>query len=75
MYREALIGPGTINTMPLETLAAFRDHGVVERTLDRAVEAARQTLHRFAKAGFSLETLTAQVLKASQNSTTLWISC
>ena len=63
MYGEALIGPDTINTMPLETLAAFRDHGFVERTLDRAVEEARQTLHRFAKAGFSLETLTDQVLK------------
>lgn len=63
MYGEALIGPDTINTMPLETLAAFRDHGVVERTVDRAVAEARQTLHRFAKAGFSLDTLTAQVLK------------
>jgi transaldolase len=63
MYVEALIGPDTINTMPLETLDAFRDHGSVERTLDRGVEEARQTLHHFAKAGFSLETLTAQVLK------------
>ena len=62
-YVEALIGPDTINTMPLETLAAFRDHGMVERTLDRAVEEARHTLHCFAKAGFSLKTLTAQTLE------------
>jgi transaldolase len=63
MYGEALIGPDTINTMPLETLAAFRDHGSVERTLDQSIEEVRQTLHRFAAAGFSLETLTAQALK------------
>ncbi|MBX3051524.1 MAG: transaldolase [Caldilineaceae bacterium] len=62
MYGEALIGPDTINTMPLKLIAAFRDHGVVERTLDRAVEEAQQTLHRFAGAGFSLERLTAQTL-------------
>ena len=29
MYVEELIGPDTVNTMPLETLAAFRDHGEV----------------------------------------------
>jgi transaldolase len=62
MYGEALIGPDTINTMPLQTLAAFRDHGVVERTVDRALEEARHTLHCFAAAGFSLKTLTDQVL-------------
>ena len=26
-YMEALIGPDTINTLPVETLAAYRDHG------------------------------------------------
>jgi transaldolase len=62
MYGEALIGPDTINTMPLQTLVAFRDHGVVERTVDRALEEAHHTLHCFAAAGFSLKRLTAQTL-------------
>ena len=26
-YVEALIGPDTVNTVPLETLDAYRDHG------------------------------------------------
>jgi transaldolase len=31
MYVEALIGKNTVNTMPLETLEAFRDHGSVAK--------------------------------------------
>ena len=27
MYVEALIGPDTVNTVPVETLDAYRDHG------------------------------------------------
>ena len=29
MYVEELIGPDTVNTMPLETIEAFQDHGEV----------------------------------------------
>ncbi len=29
IYVEELIGPDTVNTMPLETIEAFQDHGVV----------------------------------------------
>jgi len=35
MYIECLIGPYTINSMPPETLDAFRDHGKVEVALER----------------------------------------
>src|SRR6185436_2541364 len=34
MYVEELIGPDTINTMPIETLAAFRDHGRARASLE-----------------------------------------
>lgn len=33
LYVHDLIGPHTVNTMPLETIEAWRDHGVVETTL------------------------------------------
>ena len=33
-YVEALIGPNTINTLPLETIEAFRDHGKVQDHLE-----------------------------------------
>ncbi len=51
MYVEELIGPETVDTMPQETIEAFQDHGRVERTLDRDVEAARQVFSDVAAAG------------------------
>jgi transaldolase len=63
MYVEALIGPDTINTMPLETINAFRDHGHVERTVDKDMEAAYQVIYHFENAGLSLKAVTDQVLK------------
>jgi transaldolase len=44
MYAEELIGPKTVNTMPLETIEAFQDHGVVADTLEARVDEARQVL-------------------------------
>jgi transaldolase len=59
MYVEDLIGPETVNTMPLETVRAFQDHGVVERTLDRDVDAARDVFRRIAAAGVDYDDVTA----------------
>ena len=39
LYVEKLIGPDTVNTMPEKTMDAFRDHGKVRDTLDRAMSA------------------------------------
>jgi transaldolase len=51
MYVEQLIGPETVNTMPPKTVAAFLDHGRVERTIDEDVDGARRTLEAFAELG------------------------
>jgi transaldolase len=51
LYVEELIGPDTVNTMPLETIAAFQDHGVVADTLVQGVEEARALLVALAEAG------------------------
>jgi transaldolase len=52
MYVEELIGPDTVNTMPLETIAAFQDHGAVrEGTLMEDVDEARALLVELASAG------------------------
>lgn len=40
-----------MNTLPQPTLAAFRDHGTVQRTLDEGLDEARATLAALAKAG------------------------
>jgi transaldolase len=43
-YIEALIGPETINTIPLETLNAYRDHGNPFPRLDSNGEEALHVL-------------------------------
>lgn len=57
-YVEALIGAETINTMPLETLHAFRDHGVAAPRLTDGVAEARQSLKKLADIGIDLQALT-----------------
>lgn len=42
LYVDRLIGPGTVNTLPEATLAAFDDHGTVARTVDASLDAAAE---------------------------------
>jgi len=59
LYVEELIGPETVNTMPRETIDAFEDHGAVEPTLERDLDAAHRTLERFAEAGIDYDEVVA----------------
>jgi len=43
-YISALIGPETINTIPLKTLAAFRDHGFPENRLGEDMDQAAKVM-------------------------------
>ena len=58
MYVDALIGPETVNTLPLATLRAFADHGKAERTIDWDVEGARRVVAEIEAAGVSLKGVT-----------------
>ena len=49
-YVDELIGPDTVNTMPRPTIAAFLDHGTVERTVDKDVAGAYKTMEDLAAA-------------------------
>ena len=60
-YVEALIGPDTVNTAPLETLDAYRDHGVPEARLEQGVEEARRVLERLPELGINIDTVTRQL--------------
>jgi len=52
LYVEELIGPDTVNTMPLETIDAFQNHGEVRGdTLLEGVDEARALLEELAAAG------------------------
>jgi transaldolase len=58
IYVEELIGPDTVNTMPLETIEAFQDHGVVADTLEEGVDEARALLDELARAGVDYDDVT-----------------
>jgi transaldolase len=52
MYVEELIGPDTINTMPLETIEAFQDHGEVRGdTVLEGIDEANALMTALAEAG------------------------
>jgi len=61
MYAEGLIGPDTIDTMPLSTLEAFREHGVVAPTLEENVDEAFETIRRLERAGISFKAVTDEL--------------
>ncbi len=62
MYVEELIGPDTVDTMPPATIAAFRDHGVVERTVDKKIAAAEGLLKEIEAVGISMKDVTEKLL-------------
>jgi transaldolase len=63
MYVEELIGPKTVNTMPIETIEAFMDHGRLERTLDAGVDEARDLLRQVEQQGVSMEQVTDELIE------------
>lgn len=60
-YVEVLIGPNTINTLPIETLTAYRDHGHPKQSLDQDVPDAHQALKDLSSIGIDLDTVTQQL--------------
>ena len=60
-YVEALIGPVTINTMPLGTLNAFRDHGDPTPRLEENLGEVRTTLDALGEVGVDLEAVSRQL--------------
>src|SRR5437660_6669303 len=58
MYVEELIGPETVNTMPQQTMMAFKEHGEVRLSLLENVEGARQVLRDLAAIGIDMDKVT-----------------
>jgi len=54
-YVDSLIGPGTVNTLPEATIAAFEDHGTVAKTVDTDVEGADRLMDRLAVVGIDMD--------------------
>ena len=60
-YVEALIGADTVNTVPVETLDAYRDHGDPKIRIEEDVERAGQLLARLPELGINLDAVTQQL--------------
>jgi transaldolase len=61
MYVEPLIGPNTVNTMPMETLEAYRDHGDPASRLEEGVQEAEQVLADLDRVGIDLADVTQRL--------------
>jgi len=60
-YVEALIGPDTINTIPIETLEAFNDHGQAESHLEDDLDKATHLLMQLKEKEIDINTITQQL--------------
>jgi transaldolase len=60
-YIETLIGPNTVNTVPVETLNAYRDHGVPKASLEKDAAEAAHVLKRLPELGINIDKATQQL--------------
>jgi transaldolase len=60
-YVEALIGPETIDTIPVETLHEYKDHGKPDLTLDKDIQKAHQVLDSLTELGIHIDQVTQQL--------------
>jgi transaldolase/glucose-6-phosphate isomerase len=61
MYIDSLIGRDTVNTVPPETLIAFKDHGTVAETLTDNLDEAERIMDELAEVGVDLDKVTLQL--------------
>jgi transaldolase/glucose-6-phosphate isomerase len=61
IYVDNLIGPETVNTVPPQTLEAFKDHGLAAPTLTRDLDQAKADLKKLEDAGISMDQVTKEL--------------
>lgn len=62
LYAEELIGPNTVDTMPLETIENFRDHGRVRLSVEDDIPQAKADLAALEEVGIHYDQVTQQLL-------------
>jgi len=60
-YIEPLIGSNTVNTVPLEIIAAYRDHGEPKLRLEHGIKEADGILAQLQGLGISIDNVTQQL--------------
>jgi transaldolase/glucose-6-phosphate isomerase len=61
MYVDELIGNHTVNTVPPQTLEAFRDHGKVKVTIEKDLDEARKAFSDLEAIGISIQKVTQEL--------------
>jgi transaldolase len=61
IYVEELIGPDTVNTLPVATLEAFRDHGEPRASLLEDVAGADRVFAELATVGVDIDAVTTEL--------------
>jgi transaldolase/glucose-6-phosphate isomerase len=61
MYVDELIGNHTINTVPPQTLEAFRDHGKVQLTIEKHLDQAKKAFSDLEAVGISMKKVTHEL--------------
>jgi len=61
LYAEELIGPNTVDTMPLETIQNFRDHGQVRYSIEDNIPQAKAELAALEDVGIHYDQVTQQL--------------
>ncbi|TMC22241.1 MAG: transaldolase, partial [Chloroflexi bacterium] len=61
LYVEELIGPDTVNTMPLTTIESFREHGKVRLSIEDQLSEAKAQLAELADVGIRYDQVTRQL--------------
>ncbi len=62
LYAEQLIGPHTVDTMPLETIESFSDHGNVSLTVENDLQGAKAVFAELEEIGIHYNQVTQQLL-------------
>lgn len=71
LYVESLIGPDTVDTLPIQTLDAFLDHGTVRRSIDMGdmgtsvtgADSPQSVLDKISRLGLSVESVYSRLLQ------------
>jgi transaldolase/transaldolase/glucose-6-phosphate isomerase len=63
LYVDNLIGRDTVNTLPMNTLQAFLDHGVAQDTLGGNLSRALERRAQLAQMGIDLGAVTGKLLE------------
>ena len=61
LYVEELVGPETVNTLPMATLEAYRDHGRPESRVAASFDVDEAVLRRIGELGIDLDTVTTEL--------------